>query len=131
MSCSASKLPVATLDVGGHTVKAELAIDPAARQNGLMHRDQLGADRGMLFIYPDKKPRSFWMKDTRIPLSIAFIEDDGTILKILPMEPFDTRSIKSLYPVRYALEMRQGWFEANGVTKGDAVTNLPQDVDVQ
>ena len=126
LACSgATKHPTVDIAVKGHSLTVELADDQVSHQEGLMNRDSLGANRGMLFIYEDKAPRSFWMKNTRIPLSIAFLEDDGTILKIADMRPFDVSSTKSLYPVRYALEVNQGWFEERGIRKGDRVEGLP------
>jgi hypothetical protein len=123
--CGGSKLPTQSIVVDGHTVSVEIASTQASQQEGLMNRDTLGTDKGMLFVYPDKKPRNFWMKDTRIPLAIAFIEDDGTILKIAHMRPQDMSRTKSLYPVSYALEMNEGWFVDNSVQKGDKIEGMP------
>jgi uncharacterized membrane protein (UPF0127 family) len=78
----------------------------------------------MLFVFPDIAPRRFWMKDTPLPLSIAFIADDGRILETADMEPFDTNETRSREPARYALEVRRGWFEARGVKPGDRVHGL-------
>jgi uncharacterized membrane protein (UPF0127 family) len=91
-----------------------------------MHRDRLGANTGMLFVYPDSAVRNFWMKDTRIPLSIAFIARSGEIVRIDDMDPFDTNRVSSLAPVPYALEMNKGWFAENGVEAGDVVKGLPK-----
>ncbi len=124
--CGGSKLPTHTIDVGPHRVTVEVAQTPDARSRGLMHRDSLGADRGMLFVYPGEKPRSFWMKDTRIPLAIAFADRNGTIKKIKHMKPFDTTSVKSLYPAHFALEMNDGWFAEHGVKAGDTLGSLPE-----
>ena len=127
LACSGtSKLPVATLQVGGAKAEVELAITPETRQYGLMMRDSMPTNSGMLFVYPDIKPRSFWMKDTRIPLSIAFADSDGKIVKIADMKPFVTESTKSLYPAKYALEMNQGWFDDNNVQKGDLIQGIPE-----
>jgi len=127
MGCG-TKLPTATITVADKSVRVEIASTDASRAQGLMHRDALGKDRGMLFIYPQQKPLSFWMKDTRIPLSIAFAEKSGKIVKIVDMTPFQTDSVKSLYPATYALEMNQGWFDENGIEKGDVITDLPTDI---
>ncbi|HHO54450.1 MAG TPA: DUF192 domain-containing protein [Deltaproteobacteria bacterium] len=126
-----SKLPVTTLQVGGHPVRAEIAATNAHRQLGLMHRDALATDSGMLFVYPDQQIRGFWMKDTRIPLSIAFADRYGKIVRIADMKPFDTTRISSLAPAMYALEMEQGWFAAHEITKGDTITDLPTDLTVE
>ena len=121
----AGPFPTATIQVAEHPVKVEVAHTHELRQRGLMHRDSLGEDRGMLFVYPEEAPRSFWMKNTRIPLDIAFVRTDGTIVRIAQMKPLDTETTPSLYPARYALEMNVGWFEAHGVEKGDVVSGIP------
>ena len=127
---SRSGLPTATVQVGGHAVDVEIAATPESRQLGLMHRDSLGTNDGMLFVYPDGRPRGFWMKDTRIPLSIAYADKNGTIVRIKDMTPFSTERVPSINPATYALEMNQGWFEANGVKKGDTIGPIP-DVEVR
>ncbi len=124
LACGA-KLSTVSLDVSGHSVVAEVADSQEERALGLMNRDSLGADAGMIFIYPDTRVREFWMKDTRIPLAIAFLDDRGVIVRIAEMQPFDTKLTSSLYPARYALEMNAGWFAAHGVEKGEKVTGLP------
>ncbi|MCB9683813.1 MAG: DUF192 domain-containing protein [Alphaproteobacteria bacterium] len=96
-----------------------------------MNRDSMGADDGMLFIYRDEAIRGFWMKDTRIPLSIAFANRHGEIVKIADMTPFDQSRISSLAPAMYALEMNKGWFEAHDVKKGDKIADLPTDLAVE
>lgn len=125
-ACGGPKLPVVSIVVDGRTVDVEIAANPADRAQGLMHRDALAADDGMLFIYPDEAPRQFWMKDTRIPLSIAYADAKGRIVHIADMAPFDTTPVPSLYPATYALEMNKGWFAANGVEVGELITSLPQ-----
>lgn len=127
LGCGGKKLPTATIKVKDISVTVELAVNDETRARGLMHRDSMGIDDGMLFIYPTSKPRSFWMKDTKIPLSIAFIDPQGQIVKIAKMQPLNTATTKSIYPAKYALEMNQGWFERHGVRKGDSVTNIPDD----
>lgn len=124
IACS-SKLPTETLTIGEHSLSAEIAHTHADRQQGLMHRDSLGTDAGMLFIYPDTKVRGFWMKDTRIALSIAFATADGTIVSIADMKPFDETRTSSLYPAKYALEMQKGWFASKGIKKGDVIQGIP------
>ena len=117
--------PVATLDVGGHAVEAEIVATEQERMRGLMYRDSMPADHGMLFVYPGEKVRGFWMKDTRIPLSIAFADRHGTIVWIADMNPLDTRSTSSVVPAMYALEMNQGWFASHDVQRGDKIGKLP------
>lgn len=126
-----SKLPTATLQVGDHAVTAEVASTYKDRQQGLMHRDSMPENSGMLFVYKDEQIRRFWMKDTRIPLSIAFANRRGEILRIQDMTPFDTTSISSLVPATYALEMNQGWFKAHGVEPGDKITGIPTGLTVE
>jgi len=125
MACAKSAMPTATISVGGQDVKVEIAANGEDRATGLMNRDSLPANEGMLFMYPQSKELSFWMRDTRIPLSIAFITQTGSIVKIADMQPYDLRSVRSGAPAVYALEMNQGWFETNGIDVGDKVTNLP------
>lgn len=109
------------LDVGGVTVTAEIADTPALRERGLMERDSLPENHGMLFVYPDEQQRSFWMRNTPIALDIAFLDRNGTIINIETMRPNDDTSHYSDRPMMYALEMEAGWFEAHGVAAGDRV----------
>lgn len=117
----AKKYPIT---VGEQAIQVELALDDEQRAKGLMHRDSLDTDSGMLFIYPDVKPRSFWMKNTRIPLSIAYADARGKIVKISDMKPFSISRVPSLYPAKYALEMNIGWFETHGIEVGDSLGGL-------
>jgi uncharacterized membrane protein (UPF0127 family) len=126
-----SKLPTATLEIDGHKLRVEVAATQASRQQGLMHRDHLGADAGMLFVYPDEQVRGFWMKDTRIPLSIAFATRSGKIVHLADLEPFDTDRVSSLAPATYAVEVNQGWFAKHGIEPGMTITGLPKDLPVE
>ena len=112
------------LQFGAATLQAEIADSDAERQVGLMYRDSMGQDAGMIFVYPDTKIRSFWMKDTRIPLSIAFLDDTGTIVRIADMRPFDTGHTSSMVPARYAVEANQGWFAEHNIEAGAKVTGI-------
>ena len=123
-------LPVVTIDASGGEnveVRVEIADDFFERQRGLMDRTALGEDRGMLFVFRDEQPRSFWMKNTRIPLSIAYIDSRGRITDILDMKPLDDKPphYVSSEPVQYALEVNQGFFEESGVEVGDSA-ELPE-----
>jgi hypothetical protein len=118
-------LPTLTLTVGVRPVVAEVADDNAERAAGLMYRTALGRDQGMLFVYPTEGPRSFWMKNTLIPLSIAYLNKDGLIVRIADMKPKDETPIPSSRPAMYALEMEQGWFVSHGVKEGMTVSGLP------
>lgn len=107
------------VEMGGRKVVLELALTPFERARGLMYRDHLDEDRGMLFVYPERRALSFWMKNSWIPLSIAFVRDDGTIINIHEMSPLlESVSYKSNEPCRYAIEMNQGWFEKHGLGAG-------------
>jgi uncharacterized membrane protein (UPF0127 family) len=126
-------LPVGAISIKGHTLTAEIAVTASARQCGLSHRDDLPENHGMLFIFPVLRHREFWMKDTRIPLSLAFLDKSGQILNIQKMTPMQIHEqYPSLHPVRYALEVNQGWFKKHGIEVGDIVEmNLPLALDVK
>ena len=125
LACEGARAEEVTITVDGTEIAVEVADTPTERSLGLMYRDSLPANSGMVFVYPDAKERSFWMKDTRIPLSIAFVDNTGKIVKIADMQPFDTTHTSSVFPARYAIEVNQGWFGAHGVDKGDRVSGLP------
>ncbi len=109
-------------DAGGRTeLTVELARTSAERSIGLSQRDKLAEDRGMLFVYAEDTETGFWMKDTFVPLSIAFIGEDGEILDIQDMEPLSTELHRPPGPYRYSLEVNQGWFGRNGIEVGDRV----------
>jgi uncharacterized membrane protein (UPF0127 family) len=112
------RLPQVDIQAGMHVIRAEVAGEPATRQRGLMMRERLGPNEGMLFVFPDKALHCFWMRNTLIPLSIAFLDDDGTIVNILDMQPHSEDSRCPAQPVRYALEMEQGWFARKGLKPG-------------
>jgi uncharacterized membrane protein (UPF0127 family) len=118
-------LPTIPLTLGDDTVTAEVADSRTERSVGLMHRTALPAGAGMLFVYPDERRLSFWMRNTLVPLSIAFINAQGTIVRISDMKPLDERHVPSDWPAMYALEVPQGWFVARGVAVGDTVVGLP------
>jgi uncharacterized protein len=112
--------------------RVEVVADPPGRQQGLMHRTELAADAGMLFLFPDDRTGGFWMKDTLIPLSIAFMAADGEVLAILDMEPCEADPCPSYDPgvsYRTALEVNQGAFDDAGVDTGwraDLPADLPE-----
>lgn len=111
-------LPVVQLSAGMHLIRAEVAATPATRQKGLMFRERMGDNDGMLFVFEAPAVQCFWMRNTRLPLSIAFIADDGTVVNMADMQPMTENSHCSSQPVRYALEMNQGWFAKRGVKTG-------------
>jgi uncharacterized protein len=124
-----SGLRTLVIDASGGKVevRVEVADDLAEQAKGLMYRTTLGENRGMLFVYPDERELSFWMKDTLIPLSIAFIDSERRIIDIQDMKPLDDEPphYVSAEPAQYALEVNQGFFEKGGVKVGDRV-DVPQ-----
>ena len=127
------ELPTTTISIKGYTLTVELAATPSSRGCGLSHRDELPKNQGMLFIFSDRRPRNFWMKDTFIPLSIAYLDDSGQIFSIQDMVPLQTdEQYPSLQPASYALEVNQGWFRGHGIKAGDVVKmELPLVLDVR
>jgi uncharacterized membrane protein (UPF0127 family) len=117
-------LETTVLRIAGVSVEAELARTEEQRTAGLMFRTALEDGKGMLFIFDHDEVLSFWMKNTLIPLSVAYITYDGKILEIRDMYPQDLRSIQSSRSVRYALEVPQGWFGRAGIQAGDVVSGL-------
>lgn len=114
------------LMVAGHPIVAEVVHTEASRNRGLMYRNDLGEDRGMLFVFPAPGIQSMWMANTSIPLSVAFIAPDGVILNIRDMTPFSTDSHASTGMAGYALEVNQGWFRDRGIGPGERVEGLSQ-----
>ena len=125
-AAAGAELPTTTLTVGTHKLTAEIVTTPEQRAVGLMNRFSLKPDHGMLFIFERPEPLGFWMKNTYIPLSIAFIGTDGRIVNIEDMKPRSEETHWSKGPARYALEMRRGWFAERGIGPGTAVTGIPQ-----
>lgn len=127
--CCLSALPAAraaeiTLHVRQHAIHAEIAGTPAARMRGLMQRNALCGACGMLFVYPAAGRPRFWMKDTPLPLSIAFIAPDGRIVNIAEMQPGSTELHDPAADVQYALEMHRGWFAQHAIRPGEKVLGL-------
>lgn len=120
-------LPTITLKAeNGRTITAEVADEPHERTAGLMFRESLAPDSGMLFVMPRPDRAGFWMKNTLIPLSIAYINSSGVILEIHDMKPRSEKTVPSVFPtVAYALEMEQGWFQKSGVNPGERLRGLP------
>lgn len=114
-----------TLRINQWEISAEIADTLEKQQLGLMHRKTLPENSGMIFVYSHDSRKSFWMKNTSIPLSIAYIAKDGTIKEIYDMEPLSTRTTDSKFSVRYALEVNKGAFEKHGIKPGDKVEFLP------
>lgn len=112
--------------VGSHPLKVELALTEPQHMQGLMYREKLGADEGMLFVFDSLEYQSMWMKNTLIPLSVAFLAPDGTILNVEDMEPQTLDPHMSAGPAQYAIETNKGWFAAHGVKPGEKVSGLPK-----
>jgi uncharacterized membrane protein (UPF0127 family) len=126
VSCNAKTLLVRELPIEREgqpvaVIKAEIAVTDEERASGLMNRKELPDGNGMLFVYDRDQVMSFWMKNTYIPLSIAFITSDGRIIEIKDMYPHDETSVISSRSVRYALEVPQSWFSRVGVMLGDII----------
>jgi uncharacterized membrane protein (UPF0127 family) len=112
------RLPTVELTAGMYLIQAEVAQTHREHSTGLMYRQTMGINEGMLFVYDTPQVRCYWMRNTLIPLTVAFIDDDGTIVNLKDMQPLDERSHCSIKPVRYALEMNQGWFDQRGIRSG-------------
>jgi uncharacterized membrane protein (UPF0127 family) len=121
---AAADLPEITLAIDKHTLTAEVANTDATRSTGLMHRRMLPANRGMLFVFPEVGIHAMWMMNTHIPLSVAFIDSEGTIINIADMQPHTQNAHPASRPARYALEMNQSWFRTRGIKPGDKVQGL-------
>ena len=121
----AQRLPVVQLNAGIHVIRAEVVSDAAARARGLMHRKHLPQNAGMLFIFDHEAIHCMWMKNTLIPLSVAYLDERGAIVNIADMEPHSEASHCAAQPVKYALEMNRGWFAARGIEPGARLGGVP------
>jgi uncharacterized membrane protein (UPF0127 family) len=113
---------IVRLTIKGKTLKVQVAQTEPEKAQGLMFRDSLGQEQGMLFVYEKEEFLSFWMKNTRLPLSIAFIDRNHRIVDIQDMEPFRLTTHSSAIPAKFALEVNRGWFQKNGIHVGDSVS---------
>ena len=117
----------ARLKIGNHQLLVEVADTPGEQVMGLMNRDSLPADRGMIFVFEEPKKAFFWMKNTSIPLDVAFLDSEGVILEILPLVPFEeTRVASQSDKVAYAIETNRDWFASRGLKPGLQVHGLPR-----
>jgi uncharacterized protein len=121
-----TSLPMIELKAGIYRIQAEVASTPQARQVGLMNRTSMPTDSGMLFIFDQKATHCFWMSNTKIPLAIAFIADDGKIVNIEEMQAETLNNHCPKAPVRYALEMNRQWFSQRAIGPGAAIQGLPR-----
>lgn len=117
-------LPTFTVKVGSQSVKAEIANTNITRERGLMFKQKMGANEGMLFVFPEIGYHAMWMRNTLIPLSVAYISERGVILSIHEMQALSEVAHQSAGPARYALEMNAGWFAANKVNVGETIKGL-------
>ena len=122
---AAQQLPVVQLNAGMHLIRAELAADYATRMTGLMHRASMPSNAGMLFIFDEATTHCMWMKNTLLPLSVAFIDERGAIINVEDMAPHTEDSHCASRPARYALEMNRGWFAARGIKPGSRIGGIP------
>jgi hypothetical protein len=113
-----AQLPAIELTAGIHLIHAEVANTFETRAQGLMFRKHLGPNEGMLFVFPQAEAHCMWMKNTLIPLSVAFMDDQGKIVSIAEMRPQTETSHCAAAPAKYALEMSGGWFAAKGLKPG-------------
>lgn len=118
------KMDVVALTAGMHVIRAEVAQAPAQRAQGLMYRQTMGTNDGMVFIFEQPAEVCMWMKNTPLPLSVAFIDNDGKIVNIEDMQPLTLESHCAKKQVRYALEMNQGWFKQKNIKPGTSIEGL-------
>ena len=117
---------VISLSAGIHVIKAEVALESQERAKGLMFRPALGANQGMVFLFDEPAVQCMWMRNTLIPLSVAFIGDDGRVLNVEDMAPQTENNHCAAKPARYALEMNKGWFMKHGIGAGAKISGLPR-----
>lgn len=121
---SGAQLPMLELNAGIHLIRAEIANTFDSRARGLMFRKSVPPNGGMLFVFTEVAPHCMWMKNTYVPLSVAFMDEQGTIVSIHDMKPHDETSHCAVKPARFALEMNQGWFAQKGIKPGTRISGL-------
>ncbi|MBA4212458.1 MAG: hypothetical protein C0449_05155 [Polaromonas sp.] len=119
------QLPRVTLSAGMHLINAQVAATPQQRAVGLMFRKEMPVNEGMLFAFEQASEQCFWMKNTLLPLTAAFVADDGTIVNLADMQPQSLASHCSTKPVRFVLEMNKGWFDKRGLKAGSKLSGPP------
>lgn len=125
------QLPIMKLSILDHVITVELADTASARMTGLMHRTHLSENSGMLFVFPESGIHCMWMKDTALPLSVAFVDETGKIINLAEMIPETLTPHCAARAARYALEMNSGWFEQGKIRAGDQIAGIPDLDDVQ
>ena len=118
------QLPLVELFAGMHRIEAELAASPESRQIGMMQRTIMPPQRGMLFVFPEVDKHCMWMRNTLLPLSVAFLDEKGRIINVEDMQPRTENNHCAAKPARYALEMNLGWFKARGLGQGFAILGI-------
>lgn len=119
-----AQLPLLELSAGMHRIEAEVAATSESRQTGMMLRTSMAPQRGMLFVFADSAKHCMWMRNTLLPLSVAFLDEKGRILNIEDMQPKTEDNHCAASPARYALEMNLGWFRSRGVVTGFSITGI-------
>lgn len=118
------QLPLVELFAGMHRIEAELAATPESRQVGMMQRTIMPPQRGMLFVFPETEKHCMWMRNTLLPLSVAFLDEKGRIINVEDMQPRTENNHCAARPARYALEMNLGWFKTRGLGQGFAILGI-------
>jgi uncharacterized membrane protein (UPF0127 family) len=124
-AASPGALPTTMLRLGNKTFVLEIAASSESRERGLMRRDSMAADHGMIFVFPSEQPLAFWMRNTRIPLDIVYINQAGKVVSIKQMKPYDTTEVRSDAPAKWAIELNQGAARDAGVKVGDVLEIPP------
>ena len=119
-----AQMPRLELTASFHRIEAEVAADQASRMQGLMNRRSMGANQGMLFVFAQTDRHCMWMRNTFLPLSVAFLDDQGRILNIEDMQPQTENNHCAVAPARFALEMNRGWFAGKGIKPGQRIGGL-------
>ena len=114
-------LPTVPITIGTQTYTVEIAASEQTRARGLMRRDSMDKDKGMIFVFPDEERQSFWMKNTRIPLDLIYIDAEGHVVSIHPLEPYNLKSVTSPEPIKNAIELNRGQASVSGVKPGDLI----------
>jgi hypothetical protein len=124
---AASGLATVRMQIGGKSFTLEVADTEARRERGLMQRDSMESDHGMIFLFTDERPLSFWMKNTRFPLDILYLDAGGKIVSIKQMKPYDLKGVPSDGPAKYAIELNEGMAAKAGVKAGDQLA-VPKEI---
>ena len=124
LGVAAQALPVLELQAGFHRIEAEVAHTQPARMQGLMQRREMAPQRGMLFVFPESDRHCMWMKNTLLPLAVAFLDDAGSIINVAEMQPGSEDNHCAARPARYALEMNAGWFARRGLKSGAVIMGI-------